>query len=172
MNSQPHRASGDSRQLNKFSSRGGYHGMLKHHGRPLETQTMTKSSVAIISTLHCSTGPTNPETSVDRPMRTIWIVLISALFQFSCGGNHHFRETTPAETASVPPYLELHSRYRVGTLHLPQGTYVLNAVDDKGYYYRSTHRINQRSYSGSIGRDGGIFVEKRNRKRLRAYTRK
>ena len=122
---------------------------------------MTKSSVAITSTLRRSIAPT---------MRAMWIALILALFQFSCGGNHHFRETTPTETSSAPPYLELHSSYRVGTLHLPQGTYVLNAVDDKGYYYRSTHRIGQRSYSGNIGRDGGIFVEKRNRKRLRAYV--
>jgi hypothetical protein len=100
----------------------------------------------------------------------MWIVLILALLQFSCGGNHHFRESTSAETSSAPPYLELHSGYRVGTLHLPQGNYVLNAVDDKGYYYRSRHQIIQRSYSGSIGREGGIFVEKRNPKRLRAYV--
>ena len=96
--------------------------------------------------------------------------LVVALFLTSCGGSHHFRATNAAETTSTPPYLELHSERSVGTLHFPRGVYVLDAVDDKGYYYRAPRKIVQHSFSGSIPYDGGIFVEKRDRRRLRGYV--
>lgn len=105
-------------------------------------------------------------------MRTIAMVagLVVALFLGSCGGSHNFRVTSPAETTSTPPYLELRSERSVGTLHFPRGIYVLNAVDDKGYYYRAPRRIVQHSFSRGLSYDGGIFAEKRDRKRLRGYV--
>jgi hypothetical protein len=105
-------------------------------------------------------------------MRAIGFVssLVFALLLSSCGGTHHFRATNPAQTASTPPYLELRSQRSAGTLHFPAGIYVLNAVDDKGYYYRSPRRIAQHSFSRGISYDGGIFVEKRDQRRLRGYV--
>jgi hypothetical protein len=96
--------------------------------------------------------------------------LIIVMLLTSCGGNHHFRSTNGAETTSTPPYLELRFEHSVGTLHFPRGTYVLDAVDDKGYYYRAPRKIVQHSFSGSLKRNGGIFVAKRDQGRLRGYV--
>jgi len=102
-------------------------------------------------------------------MRTL-IGLGIALLLTSCGGSHHFRATTAAETTSTPPYLELRSEHAVGTLHFPRGIYVLDAVDDKGYYYRAPRRIVQHSFSGNLSHNGGIFVAKRDPRKLRGYV--
>lgn len=104
-------------------------------------------------------------------MRAIAIVggLVVALLLPSCGGRN-FRATSPAQTSSAPPYLELRSEHSAGTLHFPRGIYVLSAVDDKGYYYRAPRRIVQHSFSGGLPFDGGIFAEKRDRRRLRGYV--
>jgi hypothetical protein len=96
--------------------------------------------------------------------------LFVALLLSSCGGNRHFRATNPAETSSIPPYLELHSQRSVATLHFPRGVYVLDARDDNGYYYRAPRKIVQHSFSGSLQRDGGIFVAKRDQGKLRGYV--
>jgi hypothetical protein len=47
---------------------------------------------------------------------------------------------------------------------------VLYALDDHGYYYRAPRKIVQHSFSGSLQRDGGIFVAKRNQEELRGYV--
>jgi len=102
-------------------------------------------------------------------MRTV-SGLVVALLLASCGGSHHFRAINPAETSSTPPYLELRSERAVATLHFPRGVYVLDAVDDKGYYYRAPRKIVQHSFSGSLQHDGGIFVARRDQKKLRGYV--
>jgi len=96
--------------------------------------------------------------------------LVVALFLTSCAGSHHFRTTNAAETTSTPPYLELRSDHSVGTLHFPRGIYVLDAVDDAGYYYRAPRKIVQHSFSGNLLHNGGIFVAKRDQKNLRGYV--
>ena len=97
--------------------------------------------------------------------------LVVALLLVSCGGgSHHFRATNAAATTSTPPYLELRTEHSVGTLHFPRGVYVLDAVDDKGYYYRAPRKIVQHSFSGSLSRNGGIFVAKRDQGKLRGYV--
>lgn len=103
-------------------------------------------------------------------MRTA-LNLVVALLLASCGGSHHhFRVTNAAATTSTPPYLELRAGHSVGTLHFPRGVYVLDAVDDKGYYYRAPRKIVQHSFSGTLLRRGGIFVAKRDRTQLRGYV--
>jgi len=108
---------------------------------------------------------------VPSRVRAIAIVtsLAITLLLGACGGGH-FRVTNPAETTSTPPYLELRSQRSVGTLHFPPGAYVLHAVDDKGYYYQAPSKIIQHSFSGGRSFTGGIFVEKRDRRRLRGYV--
>jgi hypothetical protein len=96
--------------------------------------------------------------------------LVVGLLLSSCGGSHHFRATNQAETSSIPPYLELRSARSVETLHFPRGVYVLEAHDDKGYYYRAPRKIIQHSFSGSLQHDGGIFVAKRDLGELRGYV--
>ena len=102
-------------------------------------------------------------------MRTV-TGLVVALLLTSCGGSHHFRATNAAQTTSTPPYLELRSGHSVATLHFPRGVYVLDAIDDKGYYYRAPRKIVQHSFSGSLLRNGGIFVAKRDQGKLRGYV--
>ncbi len=51
--------------------------------------------------------------------------------------------------------------------HFPAGLYVLAAVDDKGYYYRAPRKIVQHSWSGGLGHDGGLFVSRRDRRKIR-----
>lgn len=87
-----------------------------------------------------------------------------------CTGGRHFHTINPGTTTSTQPYLELRSEVSAGTLHFPAGVYTLDAMDDKGYYYRAPRKIVQRSFSGGLPHDGGIFVEKRDRNRLRGYV--
>ena len=92
------------------------------------------------------------------------VALLSA-----CGGGH-FHTTSPGETTSAPPYLEMRAESSAGTLHFPRGVYVLDAVDDNGFYYRAPQKIVQHSWSGGLRYDGGVFVAKRNHRKLRGYV--
>jgi hypothetical protein len=96
--------------------------------------------------------------------------LAVALLLVSCGGSRNFRATNAAATRSTPPYLELRSTPSAATLHFPSGVYVLDAVDDNGYYYRAPRKIFQHSFSGGRQYDGGIFVAKRDNRKLRGYV--
>jgi hypothetical protein len=104
-------------------------------------------------------------------MRTLATVagLVIALLLGACGGGH-FRKTSPGETTSAPPYLEMRSDASAGTLHFPRGVYVLHAVDDNGFYYRAPQKIVQHSWSGGLPHEGGVFVAKRNHRKLRGYV--
>lgn len=102
-------------------------------------------------------------------MRTL-TGLVVALLLASCGGGRHFRATNAAATSSTPPYLELRSAPSAATLHFPRGLYVLDATDDNGYYYRAPRKILQHSFSGGLQYSGGVFVSKRDPRRLRGYV--
>ena len=104
-------------------------------------------------------------------MRTVTNIpgLVIAVFLSACGGGH-FRTISPGQTTSAPPYLEMRAEASAGTLHFPRGVYVLDAVDDKGFYYRAPQKIVQHSWSGGLPYDGGVFVAKRNHRKLRGYV--
>ena len=70
---------------------------------------------------------------------------------------------------SPPQTLELQEAPSRGTLHFPQGTYVLDTEDDEGYYYRAPRSVRQHSFGGSYPHEGGIFVLKRDPQRIRGY---
>lgn len=96
--------------------------------------------------------------------------LAAALLLAGCGGTDRRHLVNPTATTATPPYLELRSETSAGTLHFPQGLYVLDSEDSHGYYYRAPRRIYQRSFSGGLPHDGGIFVSKRNQRKLRGYV--
>jgi hypothetical protein len=88
----------------------------------------------------------------------------------SCAGSSHPRLISPSEGPIAPRYLELYSSKQVATLHFPAGVYTLNALDRIGYYYRAPGKIAEHTGLASFGREGGIFVSKRNREKLRGYV--
>lgn len=58
----------------------------------------------------------------------------------------------------------------MATMHFPPGEYELSAEDDVGYYYAAPRKIMQHTAVGSRARSGGIYVNKRNPKKLRGYV--
>ena len=104
-------------------------------------------------------------------MRTIAIVAgLCATFLFTgCGGTDRRHSINSAATLAAP-YLELRADISAGTLHFSRGLYVLDSEDRHGYYYRAPRKIYQRSFSGGLPYDGGIFVSKKSQKKLRGYV--
>ena len=70
----------------------------------------------------------------------------------------------------TPRVIELRREVSAGTIHFPPGLYSLDTEDGKGYYYRAPVKVYQRSFSGRLPHDGGIFVSKRNQRKLRGYV--
>lgn len=96
--------------------------------------------------------------------------LTVALFLGGCGGADRRHPVNPAMTATVARYVELLSETSAGTIHFPRGLYSLESEDHHGYYYRAPGKLYQRSFSGRSPHDGGIFVSKRNQRKLRGYV--
>jgi hypothetical protein len=102
--------------------------------------------------------------------RSAFLILTSSFLLFACAGSSHPRLVTPSEGPIAPRYLEIYSEKQVATLHFPAGVYALNAVDKIGYYYRAPRKIAERIGGGAVGREGGIFVSKRDPQKLRGYV--
>jgi len=105
-------------------------------------------------------------------MRAILIAVgfTVALLLSGCGGTDRRHAVNPAGTTTTPPFIELRSETSTGTIHFPRGLYSLESEDQHGYYYRAPERVYQRSFSGRLPHDGGIFVSKRNQRKLRGYV--
>ncbi len=88
----------------------------------------------------------------------------------SCAGSSYPRLVSPSEGPISPRYLETYSELHAATLHFPAGIYTLNAVDKIGYNYRAPRKIAEHVGGGSLWREGGIFVSKRNPQKLRGYV--
>ena len=96
--------------------------------------------------------------------------LAALVMTFSgCGGTDRRHAVNPARTTAAR-FLELRSETSAGTIHFPRGLYSLDTEDGNGYYYRAPGKVYQRSFSGRYPRDGGIFVSKRNQRKLRGYV--
>ena len=106
-----------------------------------------------------------------KGMRAVIVVAgLCATFVLSgCGGTDRRQSVNPAATIAAP-YLELRANTSAGTVHFPRGVYVLDSEDKNGYYYKSPQGISQHSFAGGYPREGGIFVSKRNPKKLRGYV--
>ena len=100
----------------------------------------------------------------------VFSILTSSFLLFGCAGRSHPRLVTPSEGPISPRYLEISSELHAATLHFPAGVYTLSAVDKIGYYYRAPRKIAEHVGAGSLSREGGIFVSKRNSHKLRGYV--
>lgn len=87
-----------------------------------------------------------------------------------CAGSSHPQLISPSEGPPTRGYLELEREKQIATLHFPAGVYTLAAVDKIGYYYRAPRTVGEHIGGGSVRRDGGIFVSKRNPQKLRGYV--
>ena len=105
-------------------------------------------------------------------MKSTSLFLLSTLafLLSSCAGSSHPRLVTPSGGPISPRYLEIYSEPHTATLHFPAGVYTLNAVDKIGYYHRAPRKIAEHFGGGSLWREGGIFVSKRDPQKLRGYV--
>ena len=92
----------------------------------------------------------------------------SALLLTACA-SRHFHVPAEGPPSDAPHYVDLLSETQVATLHFPPGSYSFYAVDDAGYYYRAPRRIVEHTGGGSMSHNGGIFMNKRDPKKLRGY---
>jgi hypothetical protein len=100
---------------------------------------------------------------LDRSLLTSVLPTAAAIFLAGCAS--HPRLTGPA-----PRVLELYSETRIATLHFPSGSYILSSEDRRGYFYTAPGGVSEHTAAGRRVRDGGIFVSKRDRNRLRGYV--
>jgi uncharacterized protein YceK len=99
----------------------------------------------------------------------IALTLTAAVLMSGCGGTDRRHQVNPASTTAAPA-IELLSETSAGTIHFPRGLYSLDSEDDHGYYYRAPVKVYERSFSGRLPHDGGIFVSKQNQRKLRGYV--
>ena len=97
-------------------------------------------------------------------------LVLFAFVLIGCGGTDRRRPVNPSATTTVARFIELRSDTSAGTIHFLRGLYSLESEDQHGYYYRAPVKIYERSFSGRIPHDGGIFVSMRNQRKLRGYV--
>lgn len=97
-------------------------------------------------------------------------LVLFAFVLVGCGGTDRRRPVNPATTSTVARFIELRSNTSAGTIHFLRGLYSLESEDQNGYYYRAPAKVYQHSFSGGIPHDGGIFVSKRDPRKLRGYV--
>ena len=97
------------------------------------------------------------------------LALLFALCLTGCAGGRNYHDIPGEGPAGVPRFVEIEKPVSVSTMHFPPGQYSLTAEDDAGYYYAAPRRITGTSV-GSRGRAGGVYVDKRNPKKMRGYV--
>jgi hypothetical protein len=93
----------------------------------------------------------------------------SALLIVACAGSRHFHVPAEGPPRDAPLYVDLLAETQVATLHFPPGSYAFYALDDVGYYYRAPRKVIQHTGGGSVLRNGGIYVNKSDPKKIRGY---
>ena len=88
----------------------------------------------------------------------------------SCASERNYRPIAPGEGPHAPRYVELRKESQIATFHFPRGLYSLEAEDDGGYYYRAPRQLTKHSFAGSDPYEGGLFVRKGNRTKVRGYV--
>ncbi|MEY2546389.1 MAG: hypothetical protein QOG48_1506 [Verrucomicrobiota bacterium] len=102
-------------------------------------------------------------------VRSFFAASLSILFM-SCAGALRPPAVGPGNNPNAAHFLEIYSAPHVAGLHFPAGTYSLGAADRVGYYYRAPRAVLEHTGGGSVARQGGIFVSKRDLRKLRGYV--
>jgi hypothetical protein len=95
--------------------------------------------------------------------------LLSLPLSLASCANHHFRVPAEGPPSNAPRYVELQEEKQIATLHFPAGAYSFYAEDDVGYYYRAPRQVVEHSGRRSVAHQGGLYLDKRNPKKLRGY---
>ena len=102
-----------------------------------------------------------------KPMHALVFLLLACV---GCTGGRNYRMLDAAAPTNTPRFLELRHSAQVATLHFPAGTYVLEAEDDAGYYYRAPRQVLEKSFSGPLLHNGGLYLSNSRRRVLRGYV--
>jgi hypothetical protein len=105
---------------------------------------------------------------VRRARATVTVSL--SILLASCGGSLRPPAVGPGNDPDMPRFLEIYSEAHVATLLFPSGTYSLGNADRIGYYYRAPGGVLEHTAAGTVSRTGGIFVSKRDLRKLRGYV--
>ena len=98
------------------------------------------------------------------------LALALAFFSVAgCSSERNFRAIPPGEGPATPRYVDLRGPLQIATVHFPVGTYVLTAQDNGGYYYRSPRPVTKHAFAGLQQYDGGIYLRKGARSKVRGY---
>jgi hypothetical protein len=98
------------------------------------------------------------------------VVGLLVVFFPSCAGGRQYRSIPGEGPPRTPRHLQLDRPISVATLHFPAGIYSLQSEDKAGYYYAAPRPIVQHTALGSVFRKGGIYVNKRDPRKLRGYV--
>lgn len=107
---------------------------------------------------------------VTRGLTIVIMLSLEMAFLAGCGGTDRRQSVNRSARTTAAPFVALVSDTSTGTIHFPRGLYALDSEDHHGYYYRAPGKVYQRSFSGRLPYDGGIFVSKQNRRKLRGYV--
>ena len=101
----------------------------------------------------------------------LWLkpFLLSLPLLLAACANHNFRVPAEGPPSNAPRSVELQEEKQIATLHFPAGAYSFCAEDDVGFYYRAPGQIIEHRGRSSVAHQGGLYVNKRNLKRLRGY---
>ena len=106
-------------------------------------------------------------------MRTIAIVgrFLRSPASSGCGGTDRRQSVNPAATTSAPPYHRIaHKNFR-GELCISRRASTPSIPKiPKAITTGRRRKVYQRSFSGRLPHDGGIFVSKRDQRKLRGYV--
>ncbi len=92
------------------------------------------------------------------------VIVIVGLLMSSCTSVR-----SANRTPAPPQFLEMRSSPSASTLHFPSGRYTFDATDSSGYYYRAPQQVIKHAFAGAQPFDGGVFVSKSDRRKLRGY---
>ena len=87
----------------------------------------------------------------------------------ACATERNYRPLPPGEGPAVPRVVDIRDNLSISTIHFPRGSYWLEAEDDAGYYYRAPGPVMKHAFAGFQQYDGGIFVRKGKREKVRGY---
>ena len=102
-------------------------------------------------------------------LRTVGAAVLVATLVTACASERNFRTLPPGEGPAVPQSIEVREEVSISTVHFPAGVYSLHAEDDAGYYYRSPRQLTKHAFAGFQQYDGGVFIRKGSRPRVRGY---